>query len=357
MIAASPRTPGISVVVCLYNAARFIADTIESVLTQSWRDFELIVVDDGSTDDSAAIVQRRFDDPRLTLVRLRHRGLGATRAAGVERARAPYIAFLDHDDVWDPSKLQRQMAAAESAPDAGLLFSDSALIDEHGRALGAMSQRFNYPCFDLAAGRAEIELLARGCFIPLSTTLVRADLLARAGGVDARYQSAGDYDMWLRLARISNVVYVPEQLSSWRVHAGQLTQRHCQRTVADLRRIWGPMTRQKQYSSHLRALVCEHLVGQQRSTITALLRQGRLPAAARVACAMLAEPRALAAYIARRAHLVRPGKLPSLVRRALAAVCTSDGGRRPSAAALVASIGDDRVRLESLPLTLTREAS
>lgn len=357
MIAASARTPGVSVVVCLYNAARFIADTIASVLTQSWQDFELIVLDDGSTDDSAAIVQRRFDDPRLTLARLRHRGLGATRAAGVERARAPYIAFLDHDDVWDPSKLQRQMAAAEAAPDAGLLFCDSALIDEHGRMLGAMSQRFNYPCFDLAAGRAEIELLARGCFIPLSTTLVRADLLARAGGVDVRYQSAGDYDMWLRLARISGVVYVPEQLSSWRVHAGQLTQRHCQRTTADLRRIWAPLVRQKRYPSDLRALVSEHLVGQQRSTIAALLRQQRPLAAARVACAVAAEPRALAAYITRRAHHLRPGRLPSLVRRALATICTSDGGRRPSAGALIASIGDDRVRLDPLPLMLTRDVS
>ena len=153
----APSQPDVTVAVCLYNAANHIAETVASVLAQTWMDFELVIVDDGSTDASAAIVEQRFDDPRLRLCRTLHRGPGATRAAVVARARAPYIAFLDHDDVWHPSKLRRQMAAAAAAPGAGLFFTDSLLVDDDGRAVGAMSERFNYRCFDLSAGCAERE--------------------------------------------------------------------------------------------------------------------------------------------------------------------------------------------------------
>ncbi len=132
---SSTPAPAVSVVMPVYNVARFLGDAIRSVLAQDFADFELILVDDGSTDDSPAIC-RSFDDPRIRILRQANRGLAGARNTGIAAARGRHVALLDSDDLWEPEKLGRHVAHLDADPGLGVSYSGAALIDEAGRMLG-----------------------------------------------------------------------------------------------------------------------------------------------------------------------------------------------------------------------------
>src|SRR5579864_8740685 len=114
--------PQVSVVIPAYNAARFLGDAIQSVLNQTYSNFEVVVVNDGSTDDTESVV-RSFGD-RLFYVKQANKGVSAARNEGIKRARGQYVAFLDSDDVWLPTKLAEQIPFLEQNPEVGLVYSD-----------------------------------------------------------------------------------------------------------------------------------------------------------------------------------------------------------------------------------------
>ncbi len=219
-------TPTVSVTICLCNSLPYIDETIKSFLAQSWTDFEAILLDDGSTDGCSEHISARYPDPRLKIIRQPNRGLGVARSVSVSYARGEYIAFLDHDDVWLPEKLKRQMTLATEHPEAAIIFCDCLLIDCESHVFGSMSQRYEYARINLGAGNAHDELLMRGCFIPLSTAMVRTSILRKTGGPNPRYRYVCDYEMWLRLSRNHSVVYVDEPRSAdtlsrrfWVIHS------------------------------------------------------------------------------------------------------------------------------------------
>lgn len=109
-----PEVPLVSVAICLHESSRYIDDTLESVLAQTFEDFEIVLVDDGSTDGCAQRIERQYRDSRITIVRQRHQGLGVARQESIAHARGEYVAFLDHDDLWLPAKLERQVSAART---------------------------------------------------------------------------------------------------------------------------------------------------------------------------------------------------------------------------------------------------
>src|SRR3954454_10267286 len=119
----------ISVVVAAYNAARTVGATLDSVLAQSFEDFELIVVDDGSTDDTADVVEAR-DDPRVTCVRTENAGVSVARNRALGRASGAYVAFLDADDMRQPTKLEQQHRALSERPDVGFCFATTQFVDD-----------------------------------------------------------------------------------------------------------------------------------------------------------------------------------------------------------------------------------
>jgi glycosyltransferase involved in cell wall biosynthesis len=336
--------PAVSIVICLYNSGHYIEETIASVLAQDWTDFEVVIVDDGSTDGSADRVDRLYRDRRLRVVRRPHRGMTFARSEGFSLAQGKYVAFLDHDDVWDPFKLRRQMEIAAARPDMGLIFSDSMLIDESGRAIARMSDRYDYNCIELDTGAAHHELLARGCFIPLSTALVRRDVIVDVGGLNCDFVYAADYDLWLRVSKVSALAYLAEPLSAWRIHAAQSSQRQVDLAAAELARIWKSVIRDHSYPAPLRALVADHLIGQQRLCLEFLLKHGRLREALHVALTVLRDPIRRHCVAARLRH----GRIRHL--KALAKWCGRllAPARASSPAAFVRSIGDDRIRLKRL---------
>jgi glycosyltransferase involved in cell wall biosynthesis len=129
--------PTVTVVMPLYNAERYVEQAIASVLAQTYVDFELIVVDDGSTDESVQRV-RRFRDPRIRLVIQANRGLAGARNTGIRHARGRYIALLDADDAWQPDKLAWHVDHLNSRPKVGVSYSQSAFMDDDGRPLGLL---------------------------------------------------------------------------------------------------------------------------------------------------------------------------------------------------------------------------
>ncbi|OKH21126.1 glycosyltransferase family 2 protein [Chroogloeocystis siderophila] len=124
----------VSVIIPVYNVEQYVADTINSVLQQSYTNFELIIIDDGSPDKSREICQN-FNDPRIKIICQKNRGVAAARNTGIRHSQGEYLAFLDADDLWLPQKLEKHIEHLENSPNVGVSFSRSAFIDEEGKPL------------------------------------------------------------------------------------------------------------------------------------------------------------------------------------------------------------------------------
>jgi glycosyltransferase involved in cell wall biosynthesis len=289
-MSSTVSAPTVSVAICLHDSSPWIEATLESALAQTYTDFEVVVLDDGSTDGCLERVRARFSDPRLRLFRQAHQGLGAARRASVAHARGEFVAFLDHDDLWRRHKLERQVAVARANADAGLVFSDCELIDAEGCPTGRrLSDLYDYHAMDLR-GRGLHELLQRGCFIDVSTVLARTTVLREAGSFDSQYRYVEDFDMWLRVARRRPLVFVPEPLGRRRIHDRQFTRARPDVALQEQFRLLRAVTASGTYPAGLRRAVGDYLFGQHRQCGRRLLEMGRVVAAARTAVQVLRLP-------------------------------------------------------------------
>jgi glycosyltransferase involved in cell wall biosynthesis len=210
------REPVVSVVIPAFNAAEFIGQTLDSVLGQTLARLEVIVIDDGSTDETNAIVERFAEsDPRIRLVHQENAGVGAARNTGIRLARGRYVAPLDADDVWLPEKLQKQVARMEECgSETGMVYCWSHLIDGAGRLVGV-----NAPV--TIEGRVPRALIVRYVIGNASVPLFRATALSDVGGYLTRADQGGvqgceDWDLTLRVAERHDVRVVPERLVLYR---------------------------------------------------------------------------------------------------------------------------------------------
>lgn len=202
------RSPRVTVVTAAYNGEQFLERTLRSLQAQSFRDFEALVIDDGSTDGSAAIVEsfaRR--DPRIRLLRQQNEGIAKALNHGVREARGELIAFLDHDDLWHPDKLVRQVREFDRSDAVGLVGCYSTLIDEDGRNLG---WRFGTS----AKGDVYREMLSCDLVGGGSVALLRRAAVDEVGFFDSdpRISGRSDWDMWLRIVRSWEYVGIEEVL-------------------------------------------------------------------------------------------------------------------------------------------------
>jgi glycosyltransferase involved in cell wall biosynthesis len=219
--------PAVSVVIPLYQTERYIHETLASVLAQTFTDFEVVVLDDGSKDRGPDIA-RAFGDPRVRVITQENRGLAGARNSGIRHAKADLIALLDADDLWEPTKLERHVAHLAANPDVGVSFSNSLLIDEAGKPLGLIQQ---------SSGRAidAVEIL---CSNPIgngsSPVLRRAvfDAIAfhdpRYGRIcyfDESFRQSEDVECWARIATQTSWRFagVPEALTHYRLNASGLS--------------------------------------------------------------------------------------------------------------------------------------
>jgi glycosyltransferase involved in cell wall biosynthesis len=200
-------SPEISILIGTYNNATTLPRAIESILSQTFRDLELIVVDDGSTDSTPDVVQA-FADPRFRHLQLEHMGIARSLNAGLREVAAPVVAIQDADDWSEPNRLERQLAALHEQSEVAVVGCRMREVDEHGTEL---APRTAFVAGDV--GR----VLMRFNPIPNSCAAFRRDVVLGLGGYDAAYRYAMDSDLWQRVAERYKVVTLDEILATRRM--------------------------------------------------------------------------------------------------------------------------------------------
>ena len=191
------RMPTVSIIVPCYNGARFVAETLQSVRDQTLTDWECIVVDDGSTDTSAAVIEPFLPDPRFRYVYQENRGLSEARNTGMRHATGEFLQFLDADDLLLPTKLESQVAFLNAHPEYALVATGFIRTNEAGHELG----RNVYP-----EGEVLLELLVEAQFV-VHAALLRRSWAERVGTFEPSLRAAEDWDYWCRLWLLEGIQY------------------------------------------------------------------------------------------------------------------------------------------------------
>jgi glycosyltransferase involved in cell wall biosynthesis len=207
-------TPQISVVIPAYNHARYVVEAIQSVLAQDFTDYEIIVVDDGSKDSTRAAVAPFGDKVRY--IWQENRGLSGARNMGIQAARAPYIALLDADDLWEPNFLSFVYQHLSADPSLGAVHTGSRFVDSDGRALPQSNT------VTVAADQM-YERLVDGEFFAADAVLVRREVFDKVGFFDLELRASEDWEMWLRVARAYRFGSYAEPLLLYRMHGENMS--------------------------------------------------------------------------------------------------------------------------------------
>lgn len=220
--------PKVSIVMAAKNYGKFLTEAVESALAQTVSDWELLIIDDGSSDDTQQVAAR-FTDPRIRCVKSDRLGQSRAKNLGIDLARGEFIAFLDADDAWLPEKLEKQLAlmsplsllgrgAGGEGCTVGVVFSRRSLMDEASRPLPAK------PPAPFPRGHVLSQMFSQN-FVCFSSAMVRREVFSRVGRFDPQWDLAIDYDLWLRVARHYTFEFVDEELVRYRTGHGNLSKK------------------------------------------------------------------------------------------------------------------------------------
>ena len=234
----------ISVIMPVYNGEKTIQETIESVLNQTFTDFELIVINDGSQDATLEIVER-IQDPRLKVFSYTNAGQATSRNRGISYACGEYISFIDADDLWTPDKLEAQLIALQNNSEAAVAYSWTKCIDE----MGNFSRRGSHISVngDVYAKLLLIDFIENG-----SNPLIRAQAIAEVGGFDESMTPSEDRDLWLRLAARYHFVAVPSPQVLYRQSANSASANILRMEAASLRVIEQAFSQAPEFLQYLK---------------------------------------------------------------------------------------------------------
>ena len=211
------HSPDISIIIPTYNRAEWIVEAVESVLNQSFTDFELIVVDDGSTDETPEALAVYLD--RLKFISQPNRGVSAARNTGIQFARGKYICFLDSDDLWKPRKLEVQLKEMARHPEFKISYTDEVWI-RNGRWANPKKRHQKYSGWIL-------QKLLPLCIISPSSVMIERVVFEQVGLFDESFPAGEDYDLWLRIGSRFPILFIPEKLIIKRGgHADQLSHKY-----------------------------------------------------------------------------------------------------------------------------------
>lgn len=219
--------PLVSVVTATYNMAHYVIEAVDSILAQTHPAIEAIVVDDGSKDDTPAVLQKYADDARVKIVRQDNAGQTVAKNRGLAEATGQYVGFCDADNAWLPDKISTQLAAFEKNPALGVVYGDIQFIDDKGADLPT-------PPVKRLSGRITGPLLANN-FVPFNTCLVPRGILEEVGGFDESLSMAIDYDLWLRISVDYDFLHLPQVMARYRIWGGQMSHRTGERLDNALR--------------------------------------------------------------------------------------------------------------------------
>ena len=216
----------VSVVIPTYNGGEHLLDAVNSVLQQTYAPLEIIVVDDGSKEDILRILSPVSQ--RIMYIRQDNAGPAAARNTGVRAARGEFIAFLDDDDLWHPTKLEAQMHGMSQDPDCGLVYSYPILIDEKGSLI------FNQPPKTFPSGYVYYDFLKQNQIVTVSATLLRASVFQKVGFFDTNLYVCEDYDLWLRIAKDYKLIFCSNATVYYRHIASGISKNNYNRLYGGL---------------------------------------------------------------------------------------------------------------------------
>lgn len=209
--------PTVSVIIPTYNRSQYIIETLESVFEQSYSDYEIVVINDGSTDDTEQILTTHISSGSIRYFYQDNQGESAARNHGIRVAQGKYIAFLDSDDLILPTKLEKQVDFLENHPEIGFVHSNFVRFNDRGDELGLRETShltgWVYPEY----------LLNWSVLLPPSTVMVRADVLSEVGGFLVGMRWGPDLDMWRRITKNYPIGAIPEALTKMRAHSGNVS--------------------------------------------------------------------------------------------------------------------------------------
>jgi glycosyltransferase involved in cell wall biosynthesis len=222
------KPPRVSVVMPVYNVETYVAEAVQSVLNQTFEDFELLIVDDGGSDRSFAICEA-FADPRISIIQQRNRGLAGARNTGIAQARGDYVALLDSDDRWDPNKLALHLIHLDANPNVGVSYCSSRFIDQRGNPLRQMQS-------PKLSGVTVEDILCRNPVGNGSAAVIRKSVLDAAAFThpsdclrlcyfDEAFRQSEDIELWIRLALTLDCKFegIAPALTEYRIVAAGLS--------------------------------------------------------------------------------------------------------------------------------------
>jgi glycosyltransferase involved in cell wall biosynthesis len=218
-------TPLVTVVICTYNGEAFLEKTLRSVLGQTYSNFEVVIVDDGSTDGTTEIIGRFSRENNCVRPFFRiNCGLPASRNFAFTQARGQWIAIIDQDDLCYPSRLSRQLEIASAYPSAGLIFCNTHYINEDDDVIGEHMSGFKLPEGFIRKNLASNLLLGQGCYIDSESCFIKRETFQRVGLLDESLRFACDYEYFIRAGFVVDFAYSWEILAAWRIHPRQATK-------------------------------------------------------------------------------------------------------------------------------------
>ncbi len=215
------QAPKVSVIIPTYNRASYLKEAVQSVLDQTYRNFELIIVDDGSTDNTEEVVAS-FTDDRIRYIKKNNEGhAGKTRNVGLENARGEYIAFLDDDDVWLPEKLELQIKTMMEHPEFKASYTLYSIV-----GTGEQRKIHMHPKQNLQQGNIFNDLIKYGAIVCTPSICLHKDVIKKVGKFAEipELRSGQDYDLWLRIAHVFDFICIPRELVIVRFHSGSVSE-------------------------------------------------------------------------------------------------------------------------------------
>ena len=213
--------PKVSVVIPTYNRAHFLPETIQSVLVQTFQDFEIIVVDDGSIDNTKEVVDN-FQDLRIKYIYQENQGGSAARNTGAKTSSGEYIVPLDSDDVLLNNAIEKGVQTLDRHPEAAFSYGHAHLMDESGRVFSMLKQKQKLSYVGESVDKIK-EFLILGDYVPGCTIMIRRKCLFDVGLFDPTFPGSQDYELVVRLTRKYPIAYMAEPLAKYRIHPGRLT--------------------------------------------------------------------------------------------------------------------------------------
>mgnify|MGYP003675035063 FL=1 len=211
----TPANPLVSIITPTYNRAEFIEQAVNSVLAQTYTNFELLIVDDGSTDNTRDLLEPALTDSRVRYSRQENQGQSVARNRALSEAKGDFVCFLDSDNYWPTEKLEKQVALFRQQPDYDVIYGDVVVIDE----VGAEVTRNNMRRY---SGQIARYMIRDNC-VSMNTAMARRRCFDELGAMSGKRRVADDYDLWLRFSARFRFLYVPEFFAYYRVMDDQIS--------------------------------------------------------------------------------------------------------------------------------------